>query len=348
MEKEKILGLVRNIAILFSVLFIVSGLSNFLGGSVYKNVERCEIGNIDFDCYLMYYESLVEKKGSKKAFDSLKEDFDKNPYVKSQCHQLAHVIGRVSLTVYKTVADAFEKGDDFCSSGYYHGVMEEMAKTLGVSKISSEINTICDTVSENRRYSLAHHNCTHGLGHGLMGITEGEVFSSIELCDALDDSWEQSSCHGGVFMENIMADSSSHPSKYLKKEDPLYPCSAVEDRYKSPCYLIQTAHILKVVDGDFKKVFDVCANAGKDFRGTCYQSLGRDASGWNLGKIEPVKRICDMGVNFEQRSNCIIGSVKDLVWYHYSDKEAKKLCDIISPDLKQLCLDTAVSYYETF
>jgi hypothetical protein len=37
-----------------------------------------------------------------------------------------HVIGRTALDKYKTIADTYAHGDQFCWSGYYHGVMEEV------------------------------------------------------------------------------------------------------------------------------------------------------------------------------------------------------------------------------
>lgn len=70
-----------------------------------------------------------------------------------------------------------------------------------------------------------------------MGIQQNELFESLGTCDVLVDGWERDRCYSGVFMENLMAeDDPSHPSKYLKPDQRLYPCTDVEERYKTRCY----------------------------------------------------------------------------------------------------------------
>src|SRR5207244_11443960 len=64
----------------------------------------------------------------------------------------------------------------------------------------------------------------------------------------------------------------------LKPSEPLYPCTAVDTKYKPACFDLQTSYALGAVQGDFAKVFALCAEVGVPFRLTCYQSLGRDAA----------------------------------------------------------------------
>ena len=105
---------------------------------------------------------------------------------------------------------------------------------------------------------------------------------SLEICDQLQTSWDQTSCTGGVFMENI---SSSYgiTSKWLKDDDPIYPCQVVADRHKLYCYLMVTSRILPLVDWDFEKAAKMCRKSEDGWVATCYQSLGRDASGQSRG-----------------------------------------------------------------
>jgi hypothetical protein len=298
----------------------------------------------DFACYRAYYSGLVDNGGLAQAFTDLKARYKENNYVVSQCHQIVHVIGFEASKKFTDVGEAFKRGDNFCSSGYYHGTLEGVVSKIGYNNVISKLNGICASIAEENRYSLMHHNCTHGLGHGLMAINDSEVFDSLILCDALTDSWEQSSCHGGVFMENIIFDEKYHKSKFLKPEDPLYPCNAVEDRYKDPCYLIQTAYMLKVTNGNWQEVFELCSSVGS-YSPTCYQSLGRDASGWHYADIEKIKSICMLGVSSEQQSNCIVGAVKDVVWYRYSDVEGKALCASLDSSIQPICYSTVESYF---
>jgi hypothetical protein len=101
---------------------------------------------------------------------------------------------------------------------------------------------------------------------------------ALETCDALPDDWDRTSCTGGVFMENI---SSSYgvQSEWLREDDPLYPCQVVADRHKLYCYLMVTSRILPLVGYDFAAASKTCMQSEPEWAETCFQSLGRDASG---------------------------------------------------------------------
>ncbi|HEY0220796.1 MAG TPA: hypothetical protein VGC58_01080, partial [Candidatus Paceibacterota bacterium] len=91
-----------------------------------------------------------------------------------------------------------------------------------------------------------------------------------------------------------------------------------------------------------------CRDADLGFTNICFQSLGRDASGGSVSNAVMTKQKCYLGKDYEEKSNCIVGAVKDFISYFHSDKEAKHFCSILSNDLQKICLDTAVSYYKTF
>ena len=111
---------------------------------------------------------------------------------------------------------------------------------------------------------------------------------------------------------------------------------------------MQTSYMLKVLSGDFLKVFALCRGADKGYENTCFQSLGRDASGRSLSNADQTKATCDLGADYNEKSNCIIGAVKDFVSYYHSDVEAKHFCSILTPDLNKICLDTIMYYYSSF
>ena len=75
------------------------------------------------------------------------------------------------------------------------------------------------------------YQCIHGLGHGLMIYTGYDLPGSLKTCDGLQTGFDRVSCSGGVFMENFTS-SYGVTSKYLRKNDPIYPCNAVAERHK--------------------------------------------------------------------------------------------------------------------
>lgn len=315
-----------------------------------KEQEKCiENGSNDFDCYENYYTNLVKEGGIAAAFTDLKKRYSSNNfYVQAQCHPLTHVIGRTAAEGLTNPGEAFPEGDAFCWSGYYHGVLEGVIGKIGLKNLPREINNICSTIPGKENYSFDYYNCVHGLGHGVMAITQDELFKSLEYCDKLDRLWEQKSCASGVFMENVIIDQKNHFTKYLRPGEPLYPCTAVPYKYKDTCYLMQTSYILKINGGNFAQTFAECRRAEQEFQYTCFASLGRDASGRSLSKIEPTKNICLLGNPGDEQKYCVIGAVKDFISYYHSDQQAKQFCNSFSGNLKETCLRTAESYYRIF
>ena len=167
-----------------------------------------------------------------------------------------------------------------------------------------------------------------------MAITDTELFESLDYCDTLTGKWEQESCASGVFMENVIVDNINHFTKYLNPKRPLYPCTDSPEKFKNTCYLMQTSYMLKVNSGSFEKTFEWCREAEGNYKATCLQSLGRDASGRSTSEVQPTKHICMLGRDHFEKSNCVIGAVKDFISYFHSDKQARQLCNAF--DDKQL------------
>jgi len=303
-------------------------------------------------CYGNYLTKEVQSRGVEAAIIDIKERYNGgNSFVHAQCHQLMHVVGRASTQLYPTVGEAYNHGDGFCWSGYYHGIMEAILAQLGVDGVKKNLDTICADFPGKATYSFNYFNCVHGLGHGIMFIENHELFEALKTCDALSGRWEQESCYGGAFMENVIANEVDHFTRYLKDDDPFYPCNAVGDTYKNTCYLMQTSRMLDMYGQNFIKVFELCGEVEEKYKDTCYQSLGRDASGRGVSDITRTHAACMLGPDFRAQKNCVVGAVKDFISFYHSDEEALALCrrfDDDSRDLGDICRSTADIYYLSF
>lgn len=308
------------------------------------------VNESSFKCWSDRLTALVKGDSTQAAFAEVKQAYQTNQMVQSQCHQLAHVIGRAAAERYGNVIDAYNQGDNFCWSGYYHGVMETVVQKIGYDDIDAKLGTICESARTQQPYSFYHYNCVHGLGHGLMAVKSNNLITSLKSCDGLRDSWEKESCYGGVFMENVMSSvNPDHHTDFIKADDPLYPCTAVDTQYKHQCYLMQTSHALDVVAGSFEKVFTLCSSIEAEYQNVCYQSLGRDASGRSISDVTRTRETCLLGPTQTAKENCFTGAVKDFISYFHSDTQGKELCDSIPDEyLKNSCNIQAVSYYKTF
>lgn len=309
--------------------------------------------NLTFGCYKDQLTRLTDNQDPMTAFALLKGSYDKVSYVKSQCHQLVHVIGRAGYEKYDNLSDTFSNGDKFCWSGYYHGAIEQLIKDKGHQYVLDNADAICAPIAAEEKYTFYHYNCVHGLGHGFMFVQDGELFKSLKSCDKLSDSWERYSCYGGVFMQNIMNSQGpdadpNKPNAYLRTDEPMYPCTAVERKYKPPCYQMQTSHALQLVGYDFKKGFEQCSLAEDEFRNTCYGSLGRDASGSSISDIEQSRANCMLGPDDNAKRHCILGAAADFVSYFHSDQQALELCASLPEQFQSECSASVKNYYSTF
>lgn len=309
-------------------------------------------GDNSFTCYGKYYAQLTFDAGTDAAFADMQKAYEADPTVKSQCHQLAHIVGRTAYEKYGSLEESYRRGNNFCWSGFYHGAIEQAATDLGQAKIRQAAPTICQDFANKQKYSFDHFNCVHGLGHGLMAVNNYQLPDALENCDALEDNWEQSSCYGGVFMESVMVAARGDGSgQWFKPDQPLYPCTLVKTRYKEQCYLMQSSYVLQHNGYDFAKTFQECAKADTGFDTTCYRSVGRDASGSTVSDVAGTINNCSKAQNQNALYNCMIGAERDFVSYYHGTAKAEELCQAfgrLNGVLTEPCKADVAEYYKAF
>ena len=68
---------------------------------------------------------------------------------------------------------------------------------------------------------------------------------------------------------------------------------------------------------------------------TCFQSLGRDASGQTRGRISQIDRICRLAGDMERE--CLLGAAKDLTSQDANGRRAARLCAASDPAARSYC-----------
>ena len=148
-------------------------------------------------------------------------------------------------------------------------------------------------------------------------------------------------------MENIMVDNRNEHTNFLKKDDLMYPCNAVATTYKEQCYLMQTSYVLSKNGYDFRDAFIRCSTVDADFRNTCAQSIGRDASGNSVSDVTQTIAKCSLALDDNQESNCATGAVKDFISYFHGGGQALTFCTSLQERFHQTCLTTREWYLKT-
>jgi mono/diheme cytochrome c family protein len=296
-------------------------------------IADCDGG---FRCLEQAFGNLTYDEGAKPALAQFDRLMASDPEVERNCHRIAHMMGAAALVRYEgRVGKAFAEGSASCWSGYYHGILERAFSDVEPDELGAVSRELCAD-EDVRRTAFIAYQCVHGLGHGLMLYTSYDLPHSLEICDELATSWDQTSCTGGVFMENI---SSSYgiESKWLREDDPIYPCQTVADRHKLYCYLMVTSRILPMVDYDFAKAETWCRKSEEGWVATCFQSLGRDASGTTRGNIPEILRICGLSGNME--TECVYGAARDLTSNDGGPRRSAVLCRSAAASLQDYCFE---------
>jgi mono/diheme cytochrome c family protein len=280
----------------------------------------CEQG--DGDCFGQAFGNLAYEDGPKRALAVFAEMIETDPTVRV-CHRIAHQLGAGGLAHYDgDVGLAFADGTAVCWSGYYHGILERAFAGVSEDELATVSERLCSS-EQVRSSDFIAYQCVHGLGHGLMIYTGYEMPLSLETCDALSTDWDRVSCTGGVFMENLQT-SYGTKSKWLRDDDPLYPCPTVEEKHKLYCYLMVTSRILDVVGGDWDKTVEWCEKAEPNWVATCFQSLGRDASGRTLQDPKQILPICAKAGEME--GECIYGAARDITSMDAGAHRSRSFC----------------------
>ena len=242
------------------------------------------------------------------------EDHDNG--ILGNCHPVAHSIGRITFLKQQSVDKSFAACEATCHSGCYHGAMERFLRGdapdgthITPQELQAKAATACDPNAELQfRFQ-----CLHGLGHALMYYSGYALTSSLQLCSSTGAGWNEGSCWGGVFMENLVA--ADQKARDVSPTDVHYPCDAIDDRYGDTCYQMQTSRMSEMGLGPADILVE-CRKAGTH-RPQCMQSLGRDLSNTvRLGDSASVIAVCETGVP-EDTSACtggVIGALIDNTW----------------------------------
>ena len=312
--------------------------SSTMGGSVAAGFEPDDTkvddcSSDDFHCYEQAFANISYNDGPKAALDEFDQDIKRPGPIESDCHRIAHAIGAGALSHFHgNVGQAFVAGRPSCTSGYYHGILERAFLGVDQSKLGEAARRFCSDPKIRTSEFIAY-QCVHGLGHGLMIYTGYDLPVSLHTCDKLREG-DALSCTGGVFMENYQS-SYGVTSRWLKAKDLIYPCNSVAEKYKYYCYDLVTARILPKVKYNWKKAAAWCRRSEPEWVPVCFESMGRDASGFT--RLDPARilEICRVAGNMARK--CIFAAAEDMTYTDVSARRAKDLCNTAPPSTRSYC-----------
>jgi hypothetical protein len=183
----------------------------------YAAVEECSGLDADekTDCYQGHFLARLEEAGVREALSTLEAAAAIDVDVERDGHVYVHGIGISSYSPGVDVSTVFAECTTLFQSGCYHGVLQ--AHFIAVGDVTSDVvRELCQAYKEPGADQWVLFQCLHGMGHGLTMFYEHHLPRALEACDLLESRWDQQSCYGGAFMENIMnATTPHHPASEL-------------------------------------------------------------------------------------------------------------------------------------
>lgn len=322
------------IIIFFILTFIISQ-------KLYKNKEpeqdpplqlsTKELTEEQFNQVKERYLNLTIDQSPKAALDKLREETKTDDKLLRSCHAVVHEIGRKSYEEYQDFGEALKYQDEICNSGYLHGVIESHFSNS--ADIFSSLKNVCEGYSVDRYIGW---ECYHGVGHGLMYYTSNDLPRSLNLCESLNGKAKLLACVNGIFMENFNTDQKLHPSKFLRKSNPFYPCNEQNSKYKDDCYLYAPTFYLSLHKNEYTQALKWCRNAEKDYISACISGVGSQAIKENINNPKFVEYICNQG-NRQEINSCLWGMVSLYTNHYGSLDQAKSLCNQLEMANRSIC-----------
>jgi plastocyanin len=285
--------------------------------------------------------SFLRKFGIKEAMDRLVQESGGGSTF--DCHQEAHTIGRLGFEV--EGEEAFPSCDASCHSGCYHGAMESFLNKEGTTDLADNIDRICQKFGT----SFGIFECLHGVGHGVLAYLDYDLPGALKQCGGLSNSFAQSSCYGGLFMENILtgqglgASEKGHITNWVNRTDPYYPCDKIDQAsdIQYQCWQMQTSWMLTMAGYNFDTVIKQCLKAPVGFIPVCFKSLGRDIAGHTLRNPEKIASLCAK-VEGRYYDDCMTGALNVIVdfWGPALKDQASQLCRLLKEPHKETCYHT--------
>lgn len=286
------------------------------------------------DCYADVLLGLVREGRIRLAMGVLGRLQEADPEVPRRGHDLSHVVGINAWQPGKPLGPVYAQCTELFQSGCYHGVIQAYFAWSGID--SATVAGVCDAAPEIRDSPWLRFQCVHGVGHGLVQTRKLDLPRALQGCDQLHGWFDQESCYGGAFMEFILgsrgqdhhpaagpepeheahghgtASDSAPPFRHRDPNDPLYPCTAVGERYQRACYELQAGIIYEFTRGDLAGLSRACDGAPVGFRPSCYQGIGTYITGLTTRDASRTVEICRMG-HPDYREWCFVGVVKNFV-----------------------------------
>lgn len=269
MRQKKLLILVFSAFLL--VLFLNKKIAP-ANSQIFKQISIDFFHSLSDKQQFNYLKDLSKNTNVENARTFLKSAYPNEP---SDKHELIHAVGEAAYLQFGY--SGLAKCDSTFMYGCYHGVVLEAIRQNGYSdKVLKDLAQGCLNLSStNKTLTTA---CSHGIGHAIMVVRSYDLLESYKDCDrTFSQDKELFYCWDGVSMENIVRRfEQTGAKKFLKAEDPYYPCNAVPEKYQVACAREHVFYVFDLINyRDIQKAIAYCFSfSNEKVRFECTSAIG--------------------------------------------------------------------------
>ena len=297
--------------------------------------------NTDVNCPTKVFQEISNKEEQVfvlQTFSDVVQLYNDSEY---PCHQTSHHLGMWVYDYTQNFDKAFGVAEMLCGGGPIHGVIQQFFVTeyLEIKEIlDDDLLEICPKTSE-QPHSIMRWQCLHGIGHGLLAVSDYDVFSSLEKCEIFEPGWEQLSCSKGVFMQNVVYNFDTGGGNFME-DDKLFPCNKVEEKFVPACYHYHASYILKKNDFEMYSSFGDCDEIlPVEFVKYCYHGMGRQAEIDIKGSMQRAVTLCTAGKQAIFHSDCLRGMLMTIINRDENPDIGFQFCRSLPTEFKADCYD---------
>lgn len=309
--------------------------------------EQLKIGVVSDSFYedlKQKYQQIVLEGDPRQAILSLESESIKNPNVMSVCHDILHDIGHTAFAKYGNFTEAISYKSDFCNSGYIHGLFESYF--LSTSDSTDEISKQCQSYADTSGREFDWWQCLHGVGHGFMYTTGGNLEESLALCEG---SFERNAeyCQNGAYMEVFNQEMLANENLYVDPENPFATCNSSQTA-KAECYVNLPPYLSQTNGMYFREMFNECEQADAGYVSICVLGVGAEAIKRNMDSPQLVVSLCEQAGSERRRGLCLRGMVSMYMNQTGSYEKGESLCELVPAAYKTKCSEWTLDRKDFF
>jgi hypothetical protein len=157
-------------------------------------MANCQTSNAG-ECVSNAALAIALAEGPSNGLNAVRLVLESRPDLQQGCHIVAHEVGKKFLNEFGD--KAIVPGNDWCSFGYYHGLMQTFG-AVNLEGLGEYAVKVCSTIATTPQV-----DCMHGLGHAAYTALNS-LRDAMTVCSDIEDTFAVT-CADAVIMEDVFA-----------------------------------------------------------------------------------------------------------------------------------------------